>query len=147
MSKKFENIDEAVWAEGKDSTNHLWRHIDLSGEHLGVRIEEISPGGSSSVHHYHTLEEEHVIMLEGAATLVLGTEEHILREGDHLWFEAGREEAHHIENRTSEMCKFLVFGERNKQDIVVYPEHKVMLVKALGNSQFTYRTVPKSDDS
>jgi uncharacterized cupin superfamily protein len=142
MAKNFENIDESPWAEGKDSTGQLWRYIDLSGDHLGVRIEEISPGGASSHHHYHTLEEEHVIMLEGTATLVLGAEEHSLREGDHLWFEAGKEEAHHIENRTDEMCKFLVFGERNKQDIVVYPEHKVMLVKALGNSQFTYRKVP-----
>ena len=67
MSKEFKNIDTSPWEE-----RGSWRFIDLSGEHLGVRIEEIPPGGSSSIHHYHTEEEEHVLVLEGEATLVLG---------------------------------------------------------------------------
>jgi uncharacterized cupin superfamily protein len=33
-------------------------------------------------------------------------------------------------------CCFLVFGERTTNDIVVYPEHNVMLVKAMGRKQF-----------
>ena len=151
MGHPIHNIDESTWADEKGSTGQPWRYIDLSGNHLGVRIEEMFPGGSSSIHHYHTLEEEHVILLEGAATLVLGsdedTREYSLREGDHMWFEAGKTVAHHIENRSSDKCKFLVFGERNPQDIVMYPEHQVMLVKALGNKQFTYRQIVKPTDS
>ena len=61
-----------------------------------------------------------------------------LRPGDHVWFAAGEEEAHHIENRSTETFKFLVFGERNAADVVVYPREGVMLVKALGRKQITY---------
>lgn len=147
MTKTISNINEAVWEEGENSRGETWKSIDLSGERLGVRIEEIRPGGTSSVHHFHTLEEEHVLVLEGSATLTLGSERHALKAGDHVWFAAGKEEAHHIENTTIEPFKFLVFGERNPQDVVIYPEEQVMMIKALGWKQFTYRPLKPADDS
>jgi uncharacterized cupin superfamily protein len=133
------NISEAEFKEATTSGGERWRHLDLSGDHLGVRIEELLPGGTSSFHHYHTLEEEHVLALSGAATLHLGSEEHDLREGDHVWFAAGDGIAHHIENRGPGNFRFLVFGERNAGDVVVYPNGPVMMVKALGWKQFTYK--------
>lgn len=135
------NINQPDWVEGKSKRGSTWRFVDLSGERLGVRIEEMPPGGTSSVHHYHTLEEEHVIVLEGNATLFLGSDRHALGKGDHIWFAAGKEEAHHIENTSAEVFKFLVFGERNQHDVVIYPEQKVMMVKALERKLFTYRPV------
>jgi len=115
-----------------------WKYIDLSGKHLGVRVEAIPPGGTSSIHHYHSAEEEHVLLLEGSATLVVDDREEPLRQGDHVWFEAGVEQPHHLENRTGTDCRILVFGERKSGDVVVYPEHRVMMVKALGWKQFDY---------
>lgn len=138
MRDQFTNIDETPWEERTTPRGELWWSKDLSGENLGVRIEQIRPGDSSSVHHYHTLEEEHVIVLAGSATLVLGTEERTVKKGDHFWFAAGKEEAHHLENRTDENFEILVFGERKAGDVVVYPNHAVMLVKALGFRQVTY---------
>ena len=85
--------------------------------------------------------------MEGAATLFLGSEEHPVKAGDHLWFPAGKEEAHHIRNTTAEDLKFLVFGERREADVVVYPEGKVMLVKALGMKQFSYTERTRSDQN
>jgi hypothetical protein len=39
------NIDQADYAEGESERDSpTWRYLDLSGEHLGVRIEELSPG-------------------------------------------------------------------------------------------------------
>jgi len=145
MAKKFTNIDEAEW-EDRGS----WRFLDLSGEHLGMRLEETPPGGNSSIHHYHTLEEEHVIVLEGEATLILGSEEYPIRKGDHFWFKAAEELAHHIENRTTKPFKFLVVGERKRGDVVVYPDKQVMIVKALeGAKQYDYkqRETPIWDES
>ncbi len=60
MAKKLTNMDET-----KCEDHGSWRFLDLSGEQLGIRLEETPPGGSSSVRHYHALEEEHVIVLEG----------------------------------------------------------------------------------
>jgi len=138
---KISNINEG-WKEDEPTRGGTWKYRDLSGERLGVRIEELAPGGTSSEHHFHTAEEEHVIALEGSATLVLGTEHHTLDVGDHVWFPAGEETAHHIENNSHNPFKFLVFGERNSQDVVVYPQHQVMMVKSLGFKQFTYRSIP-----
>jgi len=138
---KISNIN-SDWQEEESARGGTWKYRDLSGDRLGVRIEELSPGDTSSEHHFHTTEEEHVIVLEGSATLVLGADHHELDVDDHIWFQAGNEIAHHIKNNTKKSFKFLVFGERNPEDIVVYPEHQVMMVKSLGFKQFTYRNVP-----
>ena len=135
------------WKEEESIRGGTWKYRDLSGDRLGVRIEELAPGGTSSEHHFHTTEEEHVIVLEGTATLVLGTEHHKLDAGDHTWFLAGEDTAHHIKNTSDKPFKFLVFGERNSQDVVVYPRHQVMMVKSLGFKQFTYRDIPSKKES
>ena len=116
------------------------RQLDLSGEHLGVRIEEMDAGATSSYHHYHTAEEEHVIVLKGTATLHLGDEQFELVENDHIWFPAGEDIPHHIENTSPDPFRFLVFGERKQDDVVFYPNGSVMLVKsAKGYHQYTYK--------
>ena len=136
------NIHITRWKEEETPRGEKWKYLDLSGEKLGVRVEELSPGGTSSFHHFHTAEEEHVLVLDGAATLMLGDDRKIsLATGDHVWFAAGKEQADHIENTSNEPFRFLVFGERNSQDVVVYPEQGVMLIKGLGSRQFTYRPI------
>jgi uncharacterized cupin superfamily protein len=85
------------------------------------------------------LEEEHVLVLAGSATLRLGREEHELREGDHICFLAGVPAPHHIENRSTGNFKFLAFGERNPGDTVFYPNGPVMMVKAAGGALYKYQ--------
>jgi uncharacterized cupin superfamily protein len=138
METTFKNIHTAKFKEGLNSRGDHWRHVDLSGEHLGVRVEELPPGATSSYHHYHSLEEEHVLVLSGVATLHLGEAVRELHEGDHVWFAAGDETAHHLENRGPGNLKYLVFGERKAGDVVVYPGGPVMLIRALGGKLVTY---------
>ena len=111
--------------------------VDLSGVHLGARLERIPPGQTSSYHHFHTAEEEHVHMLEGTATLHLGEEQIALEAGDHVCFPAGVEVGHHLENTSDTDVTYLVFGERLEHDVVVYPAHDVMVVKALDRRRFS----------
>lgn len=139
------NIHEADLKEEQNPRGETWRYLDLSGDRLGVRVEELSPGDTSSVHHFHTAEEEHVLVMEGTATLFLGSDQVVLGTGDHICFKAGKEEAHHIENTSDSPFRFLVFGERNPHDVVVYPDYQVMLVKGLGFKQITYRPIQKDD--
>ncbi len=137
---RIRNISEG-WKSEETQREGLWKYRDLSGDHLGVRIEEIEPGATTSVHHYHTTEEEHVLLMEGELTLVLGDEDSKLKQGDHVWFPAGEQEAHHFRNDADQSAKVLVFGERRQDDVVVYPEKQVMLVKALGRKFVTYRGI------
>lgn len=123
-----------------------FRFKDLSGHNIGARIELLLPGEPSSYHHYHTAEEEHLFMLSGEATLVFDDAETLCTAGDHIWFRAGDERAHHFVNRSEEPCSYLVFGERKEEDVVVYPEAQVMLIKALNRRQFTYRPFNHNSD-
>jgi uncharacterized cupin superfamily protein len=133
------NIFESAWETKKTPRGGIWTHLDISGEHLGLRVEELAPGDTSSIHHFHTLEEEHVIALEGEASLMWGTEEHPIRRGDHVWFKAGETVGHHIVNRSERPFRFLVIGERNAGDVVFYPERGVAMVKALGWKQYDFK--------
>ena len=76
---QIRNMIESPWEQ-----QGSWKYIELSGKHLGVRVEAIPPGGTSSIHHYHSQEEEHVLLLEGSATLVIDDGEEPLKEGDHV---------------------------------------------------------------
>lgn len=140
---KISKLD-SDWKEDKTRRGDRWRHRDLSGERLGVRLEELPPNATSSEHHFHTAEEEHVIILEGEGTLFFGSDRYAVVAGDHMWFKAGEETAHHIENTSKGLLKFLVFGERLSNDVVVYPEHRVMMVKSMGFQQFTYRPIEEN---
>ena len=144
----LKNIYESEWEE-QDTPRGIWRYLDISGDHLGLRIEKLQPSDTSSIHHYHTLEEEHLIVLEGEATLVLGSKESAIKRGDHLWFKAGEELGHHIRNDCPDPCVFLVIGERKSGDVVVYPEKQVAMVKALGWKQYDIdqRVTPIQDES
>jgi uncharacterized cupin superfamily protein len=131
MKKRVTNIHTATYEQGESQRGEAtWRFLDLSGEHMGVRVEETPPRGTSSHHHYHLQEEEHVLVLAGSATLHLGDAAVELNEGDHVWFPAGEEVPHHIENTSSKPFRFLVFGERKAEDVVFYPRGSVMLVKS-----------------
>ena len=87
---KISNID-SDWQAQTNQRGALWKHRDLSGENLGVRLEVLAPGETSSERHYHTAEEEHLIMLEVSSTLIFGPEQHTLNSGDHVRFKAGDE--------------------------------------------------------
>lgn len=126
------NIYESEWQE-KTVARGTWSFLDLSGDHLGLRIETLHPGDSSSIHHYHTREEEHVIALAGEATLVLGSAEQPLKRGDHVWFKAGEEIGHHLVNDSAGDFTFLVVGERNPGDVCIYPDAGVANIKALNS--------------
>lgn len=146
------NIHEAEFVSETGSSTGLWRHITLDSERLGVRVEELLPGEASSVHHWHTAEEEHLLVLDGVATLLTGTGDDAaatkLVAGDHVCFRAGVQVPHHVENRSDAALRYLVFGERNPHDVVVYPEHQVMLTKGWDMRTHRYRPFvrPSADD-
>jgi uncharacterized cupin superfamily protein len=132
------------WSTG-NSADLTYRYKNLDGQHIGARIEELAIGGTSSYHHYHTSEEEHVFILSGQATLFWGDSKIPVSQGDHIWFQAGEEIAHHLINQSDELCTYLVYGERKKDDVVVYPDAQVMMIKSLGRRQFTYRPLITDD--
>jgi uncharacterized cupin superfamily protein len=96
---------------------------------FGAFIEVLPPGSKSSIKHWHSAEDEMVLMLEGRATLVEGDAETVLRAGDAATFRAGVAVGHMIENRGSAEARYLVVGTRATVDTITYPDDNRICIR------------------
>jgi uncharacterized cupin superfamily protein len=99
---------------------------------VGFVLEELSPGMTTSLAHWHTREEEHVFILSGALTARIGPARHLMRAGDYVRFPAGVAEEHTLFNHTDAVCRYILVGTRDADDICYYPEAGQMKVAATG---------------
>jgi hypothetical protein len=76
------NIDDVPWKRLRGSTafKRLGRYG--GGSQVGVGIDVLKPGQYSNRFHYHLKEEEHIFILKGSATLILGSGGYIMKERD-----------------------------------------------------------------
>ncbi|HLZ67081.1 MAG TPA: cupin domain-containing protein [Aliidongia sp.] len=125
----IESVPWEEWSEGTKFGSRLRRLGKFGGaSHVGVVMEELAPGMQSSPLHYHMLEEEHLMMLAGRATLRLGDQRYALSAGDYVVFPAGQKAGHALVNDSDEVCRFLMIGERNPNEVCVYPDSNKVLV-------------------
>ncbi len=102
------------------------------GSKVGVHLEELPPRKQSNPLHYHMVEEEHLYILQGSLTLTLGSDRYTMTAGDYACFPAGQPAGHTLFNHTDEPCRYLIIGENNPHDVVVYPETNRLRVRAMG---------------
>lgn len=137
------HIEDVPWGSASHGERFgtRWRALgDFGGAtHIGTAIEELEPGKQSNQFHFHMLEEEHIWILEGRATLRLGDETHELSAGDYVVFPAGQQAGHCLINNSNEICRFFVIGERKPDEIAVYPDSGKILVRSLRE---VYRRAP-----
>lgn len=100
--------------------------------HVGVAIEELPPGKQSCPFHFHMLEEEHILVLEGECTLRLGEERLRFKAGDYAVFPAGEKTGHCLVNDTDKTCRYVVIGENNPNESCVYPDSNKVSNRWLG---------------
>ena len=86
---------------------------------LGVGTLELPAGCNTKPAHYHTLEEEHLYVLEGTATLYLGDSTYSLLPGTYVCFPAGQTLPHYIDNHSGDVLRYLMIGERIDDDEVI----------------------------
>ncbi|KKC24818.1 hypothetical protein WP12_17340 [Sphingomonas sp. SRS2] len=130
------DVEWRVEGEGprfRGRSRHLTRSVMGDDYHVGVLIESPEPGVRLWPSHYHMLEEEHVLILEGEAVLILGGERHVMTVGDYVCFPAGQRAGHSIVNGGEGPCRYLMIGERNPNEVCVYPDSNKVAVDALGS--------------
>ncbi|MCP5179907.1 MAG: cupin domain-containing protein [Pseudomonadales bacterium] len=88
----------------------------------GARVQALEQGARSSKRHWHEKEDECLFMLSGEAILVENDGEHIFHPGDAACWPAGIPNAHHLINRSSQACSYLVAGTRSSCDVCHYPD-------------------------
>ena len=93
-----------------------WRRLaPVAGlTHMGASHVVLKPGAWSSQRHWHSGEDELVVMISGEAVLVEDDGETVLRAGDVAGWAAGVENGHKMENRSDTDCVFVAIGAGDK---------------------------------
>lgn len=89
-----------------------WQAMGQAGglTQFGANLVTLAPGAWSSQRHWHSHEDELVVILSGEAVLVEEGGETLLRAGDVACFPAGSPNGHHLQNRSTLPCQFLAVG-------------------------------------
>jgi uncharacterized cupin superfamily protein len=114
-----------------DRNKHLTYAAVGENYHVGILIEGPPPGMRGAPKHYHMLEEEHALILEGQVTLLFGDERYEMKAGDYICFPAGQKIGHSFLNSGAGPCSYLMIGEKNPGDVCVMPDSNKMQVRAL----------------
>jgi uncharacterized cupin superfamily protein len=130
---RVEDVPWEEWSEGTRFGSRV-RHISHFGgaTQVGVLLEELAPGKQSSPAHYHLREEEHIWIVEGASTLRLGDKTYEVKAGDFMTFPAGQKAGHCLVNNSNALCRFIVIGNRNPNDVCVYTDSRKVKLSATG---------------
>ena len=88
----------------------------------GVNLVRLAPGCWSAQRHWHAQEDEFVYILEGTATLVTDGGEQTLGPGMVAGFPGGREDGHHLINKSDATLVYLEVGDRPAADDCHYPD-------------------------
>lgn len=128
-----EDVPVEEWSQGT-RFGSTYRYLSGFGgsTHVGVQLEELSPGMESSLNHYHMLEEEHAFVLEGEMTLKLGDKTYVMKAGHYVCFPAGQKAGHSFYNHSDAPCRFLMIGEKNPNEVLFYPENQRVGVRLMG---------------
>ncbi len=107
--------------------------------HFGVNLVRLPPGAWSSQRHWHTLEDEFVYVLEGSVVLVTDAGEQLLVAGSCAGFPAGKQDGHHLVNRSDFDAVYLEVGDRTAGDEVVYSDIDMELRVREGQGTFVHK--------
>lgn len=131
----IESVPWTEWSEGVRFGSRYRLLSDTRGadkRKIGVSYEELGPGKQSVPFHYHMIEEEHIIALEGEATLRLGEERFPIKAGDYVGFPAGQRVGHCLINESDKPFRFIMIGDRAENEVCVYPDSGKVMIYNLG---------------
>ena len=113
---------------------------DLFGlSNFGVNLTRLKPGGSSSIRHAHTKQDEFIYVLEGKPTLITDAGRTALEPGMCAGFRAGTGDAHHLVNETATDAVYLEIGDRTDGDAVTYPDDDLAVITIDGRRRMAHK--------
>ena len=106
---------------------------------FGVNIVILPPGAKSSMRHWHLNEDEFVMVIAGACTMLLDAGPTIMHPGDCAAFPAGKPDGHCFVNHTDAEARFLVVGTKSVAEQATYAEVDLMVHQDSGVNRWTYK--------
>jgi uncharacterized cupin superfamily protein len=83
---------------------------------MGASHVTLKPGAWSSQRHWHSVQDELLVMLSGEAMLIENEGETVIRPGDIVAWAAGVENGHHLINRSEDDCIFVAVSAGSRDD-------------------------------
>lgn len=120
-----------------------WTAVTEAGglTQFGANLVTLAPGAWSSQRHWHSAEDELVVVLTGELVLVEDGGETVMRPGDIATFPADVANGHHLQNRSTSAATFLAIGtDRASEDECHYPDVDQYWSEATG---FVPKTTPR----
>lgn len=106
-----------------DVAGRSYRRVSAALTDFGANLVTLAPGAWSSQRHWHSDEDELVLMVSGSAVLIEDGGETVLHPGDVASFAKGVANGHHLVNRTDREVVFLAVGaDRPGTDTCHYPD-------------------------
>jgi uncharacterized cupin superfamily protein len=99
---------------------------------VGLQRFVVEEGYQSLPEHYHMAEEELFYVLKGSGTLLQDGERILVEAGDVICYPAGTKISRAFLADEGEQLEYLAFGERNKDDVIVYPHSKKIAIRSVG---------------
>jgi uncharacterized cupin superfamily protein len=99
-----------------------WIAHRAGAKRLGAGLYELYPNQASFEYHWHTANEEMLVVLSGTVTLRTPDGERQVGAGEVVAFPRGRDGAHQMINDTDRPVRFIVFSEMRGPDINGYPD-------------------------
>ena len=106
---------------------------------FGVNLVILEPGARSSLRHWHQMEDEFVMVIEGELMLVQDAGETPMRPGDCAAFPAGDPDGHCFINRSDAVGRFLVIGSKAPREVATYSDVDLRVEIEAGKARFTYK--------
>ncbi len=94
----------------------------MPGRKIGCGIDIVPPGKQSCPYHFHYVQEEVFIVLEGEGTLRVAGEMVPIRAGDVISIPPGPEYPHHILNTSNAPLKYLSLSTKEYPEVCEYPD-------------------------
>lgn len=145
-----QNIERAAFEEVGERPGFRCRRTrigrELGCERVGLSLFELPPGEAAYPYHWHTTEEELVVVVEGRPTLRTPEGLRELEQGEVVRFPLGEEGAHQVLNRSGEPVRFLAFANQ-QADIVVYPDSGKLLAGDRGLRGTGLRKIFRLEDA
>lgn len=89
---------------------------------LGFRLETMAPKTFCCPYHWHTEEEELIIIIEGEAIVRVNGKFRKLQAGDAIYYGVGPEFVHQMYNASDKTLRFLALSNNSKTDVCYYPD-------------------------
>ncbi len=95
---------------------------DTAAKKMGLSVDIVPPGKRACPYHFHYVEEEMFIVLEGSGTLRVAGEMLPIAAGDCIFIPPGPEYPHQIINTSDAPLKYLSVSTRAEAEICEYPD-------------------------